>query len=251
MATVIADIDSRVFAEAAAFNDHFTFDDVHRCVVNALSLRTALTRKSDSQQLLNVTADFTPTSLDQSISVEQGGVPLWIEYYLSTNSYFPIRTVDLQQIPIWRESGDLAAAFSTRDTETDPTRGSTHFVTFSYLPPAACRVWYEGETVKTILDGQSFLPDYVIDLIVLESVNRLLKTVIQPKVVMETRRDPALRGMVSGILGVINDMYDHNMVEIRTNGLLRLWQAWAFGDRASRDKVYNNPTPSAGGIYGD
>lgn len=242
----LAELNSRVFLGLGGPPPEVCeLQDIHNAVVQALNVRAAFSRLSNTNVILSTTSDFVINSLQQTISIGKG-VPVGVEMRLDGCRYYPIRIVNALEISKYSAYGlqnpinvnDLACAFYSNEN-------GQHFIQFNYYPTNPIRIRYDADTVKTGMDNGSPLPDHVNELIVLEAQNKLIPR-IKLKISQNMVRNEQERKDAQFILGTWDGVYAQNNADI--NPLETLWAVWSFRERRSESNV-NRRTPRGRNLY--
>lgn len=249
----IAELNGRVWATLPMVEEYCQIDDVHRAIVGKLNVWTSFARSgSDKKVLLSTTANFTPTTTPYDITaLLAGSQPAWIETRNGdslTDPFYPIRVVPLSQISNYYELGELACAFWAEDTASKNDDQATQYVSFTFPPSQPCRIRFDMSGVKDTIAQIAALPEHIVDLVVKEAENALIKKKIQPGLAIDLRRDEDLRKDAPMILKTLDGFYQQNLLDIKP--LLRLWEIWAFRSPDTQTS-FQKPTPSMRGMYGD
>lgn len=249
MSIQLGELNSRIFVDLPLVDEYCSLDDVHRALVRKYNIRLAQSRVgSDKNVLLSTSAEFTPTSVTHNVTALIGkGEPAWIEMQTGTGQYYPIRIINYSQLADYTALGEFACAFWAEDSDVVSIE-PVQYVTFTFQPSAACRIKYDRDNVKAGLGDVVMFPDYVADLIVLETQNELIARKILPKMAIDLRRNEEGRKDVREIKEALNGVYKQNLIDIED--LKRLWEIWAFRSRDAQSS-FNKPTPSGRNMYGD
>jgi len=247
MSTTISETNDRVYLELEIVAEFLSVDKIHNAVVQRHAVRTAQAGSSAVNVLLGVTASFTPTTTEYDISALIGkGVPAWLEYQVSGTDWKPMRILNLAQIADYSTLGVLAAAFYSLDSDSASTE-PIQYVGFTQVPGVACRIRFDRDIVRLGIADNILLPDHVAELIVKEAENMLIPR-IKASIDVRCRNDKELRIIARDLKQSLSEIQAQNQLEIKD--LLRLWQQWAFSDRAAAGTTFNKPTPSSRGYYG-
>lgn len=246
MSTSISEINDRVYLELEVAAEFLSVEKIHNAVVQRHAVRTAQAGSSAVNVFLGVTPSFTPTTVDYDISGLIGkGVPAWLEYFAG-DDWKPMRIINLNQVEDYAMLGTLAAAFHAESSGTSAIE-PVQYVKFTQVPGTECRIRFDRDIVRLGITDNILLPDNVSELIVKEAENMLIPR-IKASIDVRCRNDKELRIIARDLKQSLSEIQAQNQLEIKD--LLRLWQQWAFTDRAAGGKSFNKPTPSSRGLYG-
>lgn len=228
MATTFAELNARVLEGLGnPDNDLCSLSEVHSANVSRHNTRASMAKASDTNTILSVSANFTPTTVQHNItSLIEKGVPAFLE--ITRNGRFvPARVVSYNELYKNQLVGEIVCAFYGNDA-------GLQFVAFNEAPSVVCRIQYDADTQKVLMASVSSIPDTVSDLIVLEAQNHLIPR-IKLKLAQAMSRSEQAKEELQPVFQALSEIYTQNMMELPD--LVNLWSIWAFRDKGAQTNI--------------
>ena len=201
-------------------------------------------RESDNNQVLSLSAEFTPTTTPYDISSLIGkGTAAWLETQVN-NLWYPVRCVSLADLQSYNNQGSNAASFYGDGD-------GNQFIAFSYTPPTsdanAYRIRYDADSIGTSLAVTDYpIPDSFQPYIELLAMQPLIVKI--RKNLAERCENEAERELLNVKLQTWSDLYAENKRQIMEDWK-PLWDTWKNRSRTAQTQN-RLPSRSGRGFYG-
>lgn len=219
-------------------------DEIHYSVRDVVTRLTKRLRYSDENQVLGVTAPFTPTASPYNITSLIGkGTIAWLEKY-EDSRWVPLQVVNKVHTNETRETGrETAAVYGTE-------AGST-YLEFSYALSAAStiqyRLQYDADTVDTSIAATDMpIPDSFQPMIEMMGIQGVI-----PKIkrnIAERAENDVERRQIQLRLSTWDDMFAYNEKTLMRDWT-PLWKEFLYRKRGAQSQGCL-PAKSGKGLYG-